>query len=66
MENEIKKGKVIKSNAGVILFAGSKLCLTDENGEILRDENGAPREYMLGSDISLVLNSDMRLFETEA
>ncbi len=57
MENEIIKGRVIKSNTDIMLFAGSKLMLTDENG--------VAHEYILGSDIALMPDNDMRLFEVE-
>jgi hypothetical protein len=60
---EVKKGIVIKNNEGIILFAGSKLKLSNENGEPILDENGAVKEYVLGSDISVMLENDIRLFE---
>jgi len=61
----MKQGKVIKHDTNIVLFAGSILRLTDENGHIILDENGAPKEFMLGSDISIHPNNDMRLFEVD-
>lgn len=61
----MKQGKVIKNNTNIVLFAGSILRLTDEHGHLIVDEHGNPQEYMLGSDISILPNNDMRLFEVE-
>jgi hypothetical protein len=65
IEKQVKKGIVIKSDNDVILFAGSKLKLSDEYGEPILDENGNVKEYVLGSDISVNLENDIRLFEIE-
>ncbi len=65
MEGEMKKGKVIKHNTNIVLFAGSRLRLTDENGQLIIDEDGNIKEYMLGSDITIMANNDMRLFEVD-
>ncbi len=65
MENKVKSGIVIKNNRDVILFAGSTLRLSDGNGEPILDENGNVKEYVLGSDVSVMLENDIRLFEVE-
>lgn len=65
VNKEVKKGIVIKNNKDVILFAGSTLRLSNENGEPILDEDGEVKEYVLGSDVSVMLENDIRLFEVE-
>lgn len=53
---KVKKGTVKKTNTELLLLAGSKITTVTSDGEVI--------EYVLGSDTSVVLEHDARLFPT--
>jgi len=54
MKKEVKKGTVRKSASELLLVAGSKITTMSDFGEVLT--------YVLGSDTTVKLNHDARLF----
>ncbi len=55
-KKEIKKGTTKKVATELLLIAGSKITTITEFGEVV--------EYVLGSDTSVTLEHDARLFPT--
>lgn len=56
MKKEMKKGTVAKTDTELLLLAGSKITTVTSDGEVI--------EYILGSDTSVILEHEARLFET--
>lgn len=54
MKKKIKKGTTKKHDTEMLLIAGSKITTITGDGEVI--------EYVLGSDTSVILEHDARLF----
>lgn len=54
MKKKIKKGTTKKHDTEMLLIAGNKITTITGDGEVI--------EYVLGSDTSVILEHDARLF----